>query len=54
MKISGSKKTVTIQHICSNMDWQVYLILGIGVLVIIYGIYTVYNLSNFLGDYLRR
>lgn len=50
----GSPKNITNQHIGLNMDWQVYLILGIGVLVIIYGIYTVYNLSNFLGDYLRR
>ncbi len=35
------------------MDLSWALLLVTAVLVIGYGLYTVYNLSNFLGDYLR-
>jgi hypothetical protein len=34
-----------------NLSW--YLILAVSVAVLLYGLYTVYNLSNALGDYLR-
>lgn len=33
---------------------QLALILGFAVLVVLYGLYTVYNLGNAIGDYFRR
>jgi len=35
------------------MDLSWALLLVVAVLVMGYGLYTVYNLSKFLGDYLR-
>jgi hypothetical protein len=36
------------------MYWEWGLVLVVAVLVFLYGLYTVYNLSNALGDYLRN
>ena len=36
------------------MEWQTAFFLAMGAFIWLYALYTVYNLSNFLGDYFRN
>jgi len=35
----------------AQVEWTLMLVVAVG--ITLYGLYTVYNLSNALGDYLR-